>query len=268
MRNFIIALPILALTACSAFEQPYVTHSTGTDYGQYNQGCSAGTCAPGQSYSVAQHGHQAEKSNHWPDQKLVAGYESGGPVHVNPTGHGHNNFGAPKAHGYGYGQPPHLRGLRGPKRGNFYGTLGGVMYDTDIDSFGLEGRLGYDSGRILGAEIEGSVGLFDEKERISDVDVKTGFDYNVAAFAVARLPLSHRFSVHARGGYDFRSLSSEGTDDFGGSAQADLDLDGFAYGIGAEYALTPRDGLRLDLTSYDNDFGASESVSASYTRKF
>jgi len=47
-----------------------------------------------------------------------------------------------------------------------------------------------------------------------------------------------------------------------------LDLDGIAYGIGAEYALSPVSGLRLDLTEYDNEFGASQSVSASFTRKF
>lgn len=277
MRNFVLALPILALSACSVIDQPYLPSASGASggsYGQYDQACPSGACAPGQSYSVANQGYTGANPSHWPDQALVPNYESGGAVHVNPTGYGHNaQHGSQHGQGYGYGQPPHLRGLRGPKRGNFYGTIGGVMHDTDLNSFGLEGRVGYDFGRILGAELEGSIGVIDEKETINDaalgdVQLSSGFDYNVAAFAVARLPLSQRVSVHARGGYDFRSLSVKGTADDGTSGKTTIDLDGFAYGIGAEYALSPRSGLRLDLTSYDNEFGASESVSASYVRKF
>jgi len=275
MRNYFLALPILSLSACSALEQPYVGHTSDSNFGQYDQGCSAGACAPGQSYSVAGHPHHAHDSaigsvSHWPDKNLVPAYEHGGaygqgPVHVNPAGYGPQYV-------QGFGAAPHLRGLRGPMRGNFYGTLGGVMYDTDLDSFGLEGRVGYDSGRIFGAEIEGSIGLLDEKETIealgSTIDLKTGIDYNIAAFGLARLPVTPRLSLHARGGYDFRSLTSFGQDDLGNSAEVELDLDGFAYGIGGEYGLSPRSALRVDLTRYDNEFGATESVSASYVRKF
>ncbi len=276
MRHYILALPILALSACSAIEQPYLASQTGSSYGVYDSGCSAGTCAPGQSYAVAGQNHNAfgnANPNHWPDQNLVAGYEHGGkgPVHVNPTGHGHYGQGVP--HAGAYGQPPYLRGLRGQSRGNFYGTLGGVMYDTDIDSFGLEGRLGYDSGRRLlgasyGAELEGSLGILDEKDVDGDITTKGGFDYNVAAFAVARRSLTPRLSVHGRLGYDFRQLSVKAEDLDGNTGKVELDLDGIAYGIGAEYALSPVSGLRLDLTEYDNEFGASQSVSASFTRKF
>jgi len=294
MRKFALCLPILALSACSAFEQPFVQSGNHNASGHYSTGCAPVSCAPGQSYSVAGTSHQnayhaggdfhgGANARHWPDMNRIPAYESGGSVHINPTGfghHGHGGYGVPQVqgqaqgygYGYNYGQPPHLRGLYGPKRGNFYGTLGGVMYDTDADSFGLEGRIGYDSGRIFGAEIEGSLGLIDETSvlpsAVGPIDVEGGFDYNVAAFALARLPLSKRFTLHARGGYDFRDISVTATAQDGTSATASESLDGFAYGVGAEYALTPRDGLRLDFTRYDNDIGASESVSASYTRKF
>jgi len=277
-RNFILTLPILALSACSVIEQPFLENGLVSDsaYGQYDQGCSAGTCAPGQSYSVAGPQNSHANPNQWSQNggHGQAGYNQGaygqGPTHVNPMGNGQygQQYGGQHNQGYGAGHASGLRGARGQRGGNFYGTIGGVWYDTDIDSYGLEGRLGYDSGRILGAEIEGSVGLIDDNDTFGDVRVKSEFDYNVAAFALARLPLSERFSVHVRGGYDFRQLSVEATDDLGGTAEADLDLDGFAYGIGAEYALSPRSGLRLDFTSYDNNIGASESVSASFVRKF
>lgn len=275
-RSLILALPALALGACSAFEQPYLPSGAQASYGQYDQGCQPSACAPGQSYSVAAPIGGNAGPDHWPDKQLIPNYEHGGPVHVNPTRHGYSGhgqqYGAQHAQGYGAGQPPHLRGLRGQKQGHFYGTVGGVMYDTDVDSFGLEGRLGYDSGRIFGAEVEGSVGVIDEKDTatsaIGPINTKAGFDYNLAAFALARLPLSERFSLHARGGYDVRELSVKATAADGTSATVSEKLDGFAYGVGAEYALSPRDGLRLDLTRYDNEFGASDSVSASYTRKF
>ena len=305
MRKFALCLPILALSACSALEQPFLQSANGSASGHYNQGCAPVSCVSGQGYSVTSAPHQGlhhqggyqqsgyhDSAHHhsghydghnvnggdaafWPDMNLVPSYEGGGPVHINPTGFRHlgpSGYGAQFRPGYGYGQRPQLRGMYGAKLGHFYGTIGGVMYDTDADSFGIEGRIGYNSGRIFGAEVEGSLGLTDESSVVASavgpIDVKAGFDYNFAAFGIARLPLSHRLSLHARGGYDFRDITAIGTAQDGTSATISQSLDGLAYGVGAEYALSPRDGLRLDFTRYDNDIGASDSVSASYTRKF
>lgn len=270
MRHYILALPILALSACSILEQPNIPNNTGANSGQYSQGCSTGACAPGQSYSVAGQ-HQSAQTHQGANQGAWSGQNGGaygqGPVHVNPTGHGQNGYRAHQA--AGYGQPPHLRGSRGQKRGHFYGTIGGVLHDVDLDSYGIEGRLGYNSGRYLGAEIEGSIGLIDDNDTIQGFDVESRFDYNVAAFAVARLPLGNRFSLHARGGYDFREFSIEAEAPDGTLIDESIDLDGFAYGFGAEYALSPRSGLRLDYTEYRGGSGlGAESVSASFTRKF
>ena len=172
----------------------------------------------------------------------------------------------------GFGTAYGLRGFQNQNRGNFYGTLGGVWYDTDIDSFGLEGRLGYDSGRILGAEVEGSIGLFDDDSAAliggNPVEIDTGFDYNLAAFAIARTPVFNGLSAHVRGGYDFRQLEVTATDAAGNIVRAEDNLDGFAYGVGAEYALSRNDGIRVDYTRYENDAFDTDSISASYVRKF
>jgi len=275
MRKLTYLLPAVLITGCSLIDQPVKGQEA------YNSGCHSQNCAPGQSYSVANYGHNAHSNygTQAPHQSYQGyaqqGYAQGVPAYSTPSNHAYgaaygNN--APQNAYQGsptYGAPHGLRGPQNRKPGNFYGTIGGVIYDTDIDSYGLEGRIGYDSGRILGAEVEGSIGIINEDETVGNVNLTSGFDYNVAAFALARLPLSERFSVHARGGYDFRKLSVSGTDNATGTTvDGDLNLDGFAYGVGGEFALTPRDGLRLDYTRSDNEFGATDSVSASYVRKF
>lgn len=262
MHKFLLLGPIFTLAACSNSGQlPYqgAAHHSGyqaSQYGQYNYSCNSGTCAPGQSYSVG------DTSAHYQNYN-----QGNGPVHVYPNPYGYGGAASQYAGGqygaaqYGY---PQLRDAHQQRRGGIYGTLGAVMYDTDINNFGLEGRLGYDTGRIIGAEIEGSIGVINDNETADGISTSAGFGYNAAVFAVARAPISQRMSLHARAGYDFRNLKVSAVDTVGGSAN----LDGFAYGVGGEYALTPRDGLRLDLTRYDNQFGAAESISASYTRKF
>jgi len=268
MRKLTYLLPAILITGCSVADQlPTNYHTNSAHSGYYDPACQAGSCAPGQSYSVADYGQNTQDSyqNHY--EHAPNGYAQNGypqapvPAYAPQAGYG---YGA----GYGAHNIPALRGSNYRKPGHFYGTLGGVLYDTDIDSYGIEGRIGYNSGRILGAEVEGSFGIIDDTRTITAVDLETGVDYNIAAFALARLPISQRLSLHARGGYDFRKLSASGTDAMGMTQELDLNLDGFAYGFGGEYAISPRDGLRLDFTRYDNELGALESVSASYVRKF
>lgn len=172
-----------------------------------------------------------------------------------------------------YTHAPQLRGMQYQNSGSFYGTLGGVLYDDDSEIFGIEGRLGYDSGHIFGAEIEGSIGVIDENKvvnepSIGDVDLNIESNYNIAAFAVARVPISPNLSVHGRAGYDFRQLNVDGTAQDGTSETVSGKLEGFALGAGAEYSLSQRSGLRFDVTRYHNNVGSIESISASFTRKF
>jgi len=45
-----------------------------------------------------------------------------------------------------------------------------------------------------------------------------------------------------------------------------LEEDNIAYGGGAEFALTPKDGIRVDYTRYEGL--NADSVALSYARKF
>ena len=110
MRKFALCLPIIALSACSALEQPFLKSANGSASGHYNQGCVPVSCATGYGYSAAgaphqsyyqqggfQHDFHQHNGHHqggynlnggagyWPDTGLVPAYESASPVHVNPT---------------------------------------------------------------------------------------------------------------------------------------------------------------------------------------
>jgi opacity protein-like surface antigen len=145
--------------------------------------------------------------------------------------------------------------------------LGVVAYDVDSDIYGLQGRLGYQSANVLGAEVEGSFGVIDDKETVGATELKAGVDYSVGAFARAVVPLGERFNVFARGGYHATRIDGSVTDATGTVKVADT-TDGFAYGAGAEWAFNPRDSIRLDYTRYDLGPGETDSVSLAYSRKF
>lgn len=174
---------------------------------------------------------------------------------------------------HAYGQTPSLRGMQNQNSGHFYGTLGGVLYDDDAETFGIEGRIGFDSGHVFGAEIEGSFGVIEEESivnepTIGDVDLKTQSNYNFATFAVARAPITHGFSLHGRVGYDMRQLRVNAKAKDGRTATVSGNFKGLAYGVGAEYDIAPRSGIRVDVTRYENNIGSIESISASFKRKF
>jgi opacity protein-like surface antigen len=281
MHKFFLSVSAILLGACSFIEQPYkdqrplknIVHS----HGNYAPCHVPNPCMAGQGYSVA--ASQNIHPNFMPYNMSPPPMHSLTPTYIGPVPPAaqHPQYGSQQYHNYGqngYGpHTPHLRGMHNSKPATLYGTLGGVLYNEDIDVFGIEGRLGYDSGGIFGAELEGSFGVVSENKTvdnalIGDVKIDTGFNYNVAAFALARLPVSPRFSVHGRAGYDFRRLTVDGTAEDGTFVSRSSNLDGVAYGAGAEYALTPYSGLRFDLTRYENDIGRNNSISASFTRKF
>jgi hypothetical protein len=191
-------------------------------------------------------------------------------------GYAQQGYGAPQtpsAHAYGgqtahYGAPA-LRGAYGQARRAYkYGTLGGTMYDFDGDIYGIQGRLGYQSASVLGAEVEGSFGVSDESTTVGATTGKLGVDYQLAGFAVARAPLGNKFSVHSRAGYHVTQFGGEETT-AGVTTDIDIDSqDGFAYGIGGEYALGPNKAIRLDVTRYNVDGGGLESLALGYSQKF
>jgi len=150
-------------------------------------------------------------------------------------------------------------GLRGPKRASnsyAYGTLGGVNYDLGEDIYGIQGRLGYQFNRFLGAEVEGSIGVVDDTDLLTvaggaTFDQEVEIDTSIAGFGVIRYPLFGRLSGLSRVGYHSTDVGIELTDAAGVETETDFNTDGFAYGTGLEYAFDPKTSVRVDYTIYD-----------------
>lgn len=166
------------------------------------------------------------------------------------------------------------QGLRGPKQAKnsyFYGSLGAVLYDVDDDLYGIQARAGWQSESIFGVEAEGSLGLTDDNVVVDfgagPVPASFEIDNQIAAFAVARVPVGSQFNILGRYGYHNTEFSSE-TNIAGTAFEDDFSLDGIAYGVGAEYAFSPKTSARIDYTRYDFEGPDAEAVSLAISRKF
>jgi len=153
-----------------------------------------------------------------------------------------------------------------------YGTLGGIAYDVGEDIYGIQGRLGYQFNRFLGAEVEGSFGVIDDTDDFvlggMPFDQEIGIDTSIAGFGVIRYPLIGRLSGLSRVGYHSTEVDVELTDATGAEAETSFNTDGIAYGTGLEYALNPKTSVRVDYTIYDFDGPDAESLSLAVSRKF
>jgi len=292
-RIILLSSAAITLTGCSLIDGSAFSHSDAHSHqhaSPYNHGsCESTNCVPGSSYSVSneptayygQEAHQGYAPNDYgygqPQQPSTQAYGSQvqGYAEQGHAAYGHQDQSYPaygghtESYGQAYGQGPQLRGPQRPNRQQayLYGTLGVVAYDVGSDIYGLQGRLGYQSGRFIGAEVEGSFGVIDEKDTVGAVELEAGIDYSLAAFARAVVPLGQRFNVFGRAGYHATEIRGSATDATGTVEFSDS-TDGFAYGAGAEYAFTPRDSLRLDYTRYDLGPGDIESLALAYARKF
>ena len=144
------------------------------------------------------------------------------------------------------------------------------------DSYGIIGRLGVQKS-WYGAEVEGSFGVSGEDDTVIVTDPNTGadvpvdvsadFDHTIAAFATARAPLGGGFTGLARLGYHSTQIGVDGSAQ-GFSANESEDFDGVAYGAGVEYDFDPVNGVRVDYTRYDLGSDTTDSLSATYLRRF
>lgn len=209
-------------------------------------------------------------------------YQSGYPA-------GHASTPSPYSYGtHAHGHTPHLRGLSGPEhsRGYKYGNLGGILYDFDSKNYGVQGRIGYQSATVLGAELEGSISLGADTEELSVDDtpivrgftdptltpststLTTEFTNSIAAFGIARLPVSDRLSIHSRAGLHSTRFEAELDDGVQTLRQNETSI-GLAYGLGMNYSLTTQNDIRLDYTIYENDAGGNaDSLSVAFVHKF
>ena len=248
----------------------------------------------GQPYTH-NYGYHIGHANH---QTIQTGYPLGYALHQTAY------TSQPSPHAYGthaYGRVPQLRGLSDPynEGGYKYGNLGGILYDFDSQKYGIQGRIGYQSASLFGAELEGSISLGAETEEL-DADANamvrglpvptntptststgtgtnastgtstltTEFANSIAAFGLARLPVSDRLSIHSRAGLHSTRFKAELDDGTQVLRQNETSI-GIAYGLGMEYAVTPKNNIRLDYTVYDTDPGGNaDSLSLSFAHKF
>lgn len=139
-----------------------------------------------------------------------------------------------------------------------------VGVDTlDFDAYGVGAKAGYNFTENFGAEVQGSLGIIDDEETVSGIEADVGYDYLVAAFGTASLPLSDDVSIIGRIGYYYTELSAEGA-----GVTVTEEFDGLAGGVGLQYMLDEMNGIRVDYTYLDGDGGNADSASLAYVRKF
>lgn len=149
----------------------------------------------------------------------------------------------------------------------------------DINVTMLTGRLGYRLNEFLAVEGEAGFGFGgDALNRTVPVNVQglpvnvdTNIDLNVknyyVAFARGILPISNEFEVFARLGYGQATAEADIVASASGltaNGSTEQDADGVAYGFGAQYNFTPRDGLRADYTRLED----TDIISIAYSRRF
>ena len=147
------------------------------------------------------------------------------------------------------------------------GSIGYTQFDTDSGDLGaITGRVGYDFTRNFGIEGEASIGVKDDDITVAGVDGKLEHDWDAAAYGVAKLPVNENLELFGRLGYGTTSV----TTDLAG-VTASGDGESVNYGVGANYFIDGRNGIRADWTRRDfRDDGAGEAdtYGLSFVRRF
>ena len=124
-----------------------------------------------------------------------------------------------------------------------YGSVGATV-NEGFDDVGLTGRVGADLAQYFAIEGEGNY-FFD-----SEVGYFGGY-------GVGKFPASEQITLLGRLGYGVLTNFDGGSED------------GFAYGVGAEFAVNPRGAVRADYTRLDFGDGTDEGfLSVSYVFRF
>lgn len=249
--------------------QPYGGQAVASQYSAQKVAPSPYAAAP---YAAAQtvapaYGAQLPAAQPYASQPYVAPTVAAGqyPAYQGQQGFQTGGF-APAFVG------PQSRGSNGLRQAYTYGTLGGILYDTDSDLYGIQGRLGWQSKSFYGAEVEGSFGISDDNDGFVDfgggfVQAEQEVDTQIAAFGVLRSPIANKLNVLARVGYHNTEFDAE-FDDGVTFLEQDFSTDGIAYGIGLEYDLNRNTYVRADYTRYDFDGPEADALSLAIARKF
>ena len=143
----------------------------------------------------------------------------------------------------------------------------GLVVNEGFDDVGVAGRFGYDFTEFFG--VEGELNYFslsdDELDDLAGTDIDVNL-FGYFAFAKAQYPVNERVSVFGRLGYGGLTID---VDAEGIGSESDTE-GAFAYGVGAEFAVTPNGAIRADYTRIDlGDAGGDEGFfGLGYTFRF
>jgi outer membrane immunogenic protein len=147
-----------------------------------------------------------------------------------------------------------------------YGSLGYSQSRAEgVDLGAIQGRLGARFGQYLGIEGEVAGGVDDDSTYVGGVPVNVKLEHEAAIYGVGFLPITPNADLYARVGYGNSKIKASA---LGGSATGDGDS--WNYGVGGQYFLDGKNGIRADYTRYDvKDSGVDANVwSLGYVRKF
>ena len=148
----------------------------------------------------------------------------------------------------------------------------------------INGRLGYRINQYFAVEGDAGFGVGGDSfqrtipvnnDLIGTINVDADADLDVDSyfgiFARGIYPVSDQFDIFVRGGYGSAKAeaSAVGTTDllpgFSVNAQDSQTADGFAYGIGGQYHINERHGIRADFSAIGSE---AQFFSLAYAIKF
>ncbi|WP_165187699.1 porin family protein [Caulobacter soli] len=148
-----------------------------------------------------------------------------------------------------------------------YGTLGYAGSRADgADTGAIQGRLGTKLTPHFGVEGELSGGVKDDNIDTNGVRSSIEQTHSAAAYAVGFLPVTPNIDLLARVGYGNTQFKQTL-----GGVESKFDADSVNYGVGAQYKVDDKNGVRVDYTRQqfrDNDAADANVVSVGYARKF
>lgn len=131
-------------------------------------------------------------------------------------------------------------------------------HTSNTDNVSLLGRFGADFNQYFGAEAEGTIGL--TEDTIGGVKLKDRG--SLGAYVVGHSPINENLTLLGRVGYQQVWAQAKT-----GTTKIESDDGSFAVGVGGQYMLDDKNGIRADYTRYTENDG-TDNFAVSYVRKF
>lgn len=149
-----------------------------------------------------------------------------------------------------------------------YGSLNyGQTRTRGADTGAIQGRLGAKLTPNFGVEAEVAGGVDGDNVYTSTgAPAHVKMEHQVAGYAVGYLPVTPNLDLLGRVGYGTTKFSTNNA----AATEFDGSRDSWNYGVGAEYKLGAKDGIRADWTKseYTKSDLSSNTMSVGYVRRF